>query len=298
MGTVIERVTLATGGWRNRHSALRLAVTAGRDCLRDAGCAAHDVDLLINAGVYRDRNLGEPALAALIQQDIGANPEEPHAHAHGTFSFDVSNGSCGILTALQIADGFLTSHSIKRALIVAGDANPGHGMSEDFPFSAAAGALLCTWAGDESGFGRFHWVTAADNGQSFKATVGLVDRKNVLRFAVADKCDYEFADVAAKAALTCLNEEHAELSQVDAVIAAPAHRPYRSALAERLGVPDDRLTVAGDEQMHTAALAAAFSHAADTIRPGGTALLIAAGAGITAGASLYRLPGKPPSRQL
>ena len=37
------------------------------------------MDLLINAGIYRDRNLGEPALAAMIQQDIGAHPEDPHA---------------------------------------------------------------------------------------------------------------------------------------------------------------------------------------------------------------------------
>jgi 3-oxoacyl-[acyl-carrier-protein] synthase III len=60
-----------------------------------------EFDLLVNAGMYRDRNLGEPALAALIQDDIGANTEDPHAEAHGTFSFDVANGACGVLTALQ-----------------------------------------------------------------------------------------------------------------------------------------------------------------------------------------------------
>src|SRR6476620_11719056 len=107
MGTVIERVQLAEGHWRDRHSALRLAVRAARDCLRDAGRRPHDIDLLINAGIYRDRNLGEPALAAMIQEDIGANPEDPHAGSHGTFSFDVMNGSCSVLTALQVVDGFL-----------------------------------------------------------------------------------------------------------------------------------------------------------------------------------------------
>ena len=30
MGTVIDRVTLARGGWRNRHSALHLAVSDGQ----------------------------------------------------------------------------------------------------------------------------------------------------------------------------------------------------------------------------------------------------------------------------
>jgi 3-oxoacyl-[acyl-carrier-protein] synthase III len=101
MGTVIEQVSLTGGGWRTRHSALHLAVKAAKHCLHKAGRSAHDVDLLINAGIYRDRNLAEPALAAMIQEDIGANPEDPHQQAHGTFSFDVSNGSCGILTALH-----------------------------------------------------------------------------------------------------------------------------------------------------------------------------------------------------
>jgi 3-oxoacyl-[acyl-carrier-protein] synthase III len=52
---------------------------------------------------------GEPAIAALIQEDIGANPEDPHDDAHGTFSFDIANGTFGVLIALQIVDGFLRS---------------------------------------------------------------------------------------------------------------------------------------------------------------------------------------------
>ena len=84
--------------------------------------------------------LGEPALAAMIQQDIGANPEDPHANAHGTFSFDISNGACGVLAALQIVDGFMKSRAIDCALVVASDADPGHGMSETL-------SVLAGWGG-------------------------------------------------------------------------------------------------------------------------------------------------------
>src|ERR1700740_352993 len=121
MGTTIDRLNVTRGGWRARHSALRLAVTAAKTCLAGGQRDAPDVDLLINAGIYRDKNLGEPALAALIQEDVGANPEDPHAGAHGTFSFDIANGVCGVLTALQIVDGFLRTRSIHRALVVASD---------------------------------------------------------------------------------------------------------------------------------------------------------------------------------
>ena len=125
MGTVIERMVVTRAGWLHRHSALQVAVTAAKNCLERAGREAGDLDLLINAGLYRDRNLGEPALAALIQEDVGAHPENPHPDAHGTFSFDVANGTCGVLTALQIVDGFLRSGTIEHALVVASDADPG-----------------------------------------------------------------------------------------------------------------------------------------------------------------------------
>ena len=123
----------------------------------------------------------------MIQHDIGANPEDPHGHAHGTFSFDVANGTCGVLTALQIVDGFLRSHTIECALVVASDANPGHGLSEDFPFSPAGAALLCHWIEADCGLERIHWVSIPDDGESFNATVGLVDGRNVLRFSESQK---------------------------------------------------------------------------------------------------------------
>ena len=164
------------------------------------------MDLLINTGIYRDKNLAEPALAALIQHDIGANPEDPHDDAHGTFSFDISNGTCGVLTALQIIDGFLRSHTINCALVVASDANPGRGMSEHFPFSPVGAALLCDWSDDDFGLGRVHWVNIPDDGENFRATVGLEDARNVLRFSGSAAMDEQFAAAGAQVARSCLQE--------------------------------------------------------------------------------------------
>src|SRR5271166_5548979 len=231
MGTVIDRLDVTRAGWRTRHSALHLAVAAAKTCLQRAGREPDDVDLLINTGIYRDKNLAEPALAALIQEDIGANPEDPHDDAHGTFSFDISNGTCGVLTALQIVDGFLRSHTINCALVVASDANPGRGMSEHFPFSPVGAALLCDWSDDDFGLGRVHWVNVPDDGENFRATVGL-------------------------------QEASLGLSDVDIIVAAPARHAYRAALAAQLAVPVERITVADDESMHTASLVAALRSAA------------------------------------
>lgn len=294
MGTVIDRIDIAAPRWRDRHSALHLAVTAAKTCLQRAGCDPDELDLVVNAGIYRDRNIGEPALAALIQDDIGANPEDPHAGAHGTFSFDIANGTCGVLTALHVVDGFFRAHSIRHALVVASDADPGHGMSEHFPFSAAGAALLCGWADDDCGLSPVSWVNANDEASegAFSATVGFADARNVLRFSESAAMEERFAAAAAEAARTCLDAHSVRLSDIDMIVAAPARRGFPSALSNELGVPVDRISVAVDQRMHTAALAAAFEQQAERLTPGAHILLVCAGAGVTAGAALYRQPAR------
>ncbi|OSC24420.1 3-oxoacyl-ACP synthase [Mycobacterium vulneris] len=291
MGMIIDRIAIARPRWRNRHSALHLAVAAGKDCLQRAGRDPHELDLVVNAGIYRDRNLGEPALAALIQGDIGANPEDPHTGAHGTFSFDIANGACGMLTALQVVDGFLRSRAIQLALIVASDADPGHGMSERFPFSAAGAALLCRWTDEDYGLSPVSWWNAEEpmgEAQSFTATVGFADSRNVLRFDQSGDMDERFAAAAASAVCRCLEAQSAQLTDVDVIVAAPARDGYRSSLSDKLGVPVDKITVADDQHMHTAALAAAFGQHAETLPAGAQILFVVAGAGTTGGAALYR----------
>ena len=285
MGTIIDRMGVTEGGWRSRHSALHLAVSAAKSCLHDAGRDANAVDLLVNAGIYRDKNLAEPALAALIQEDVGANPEDPHGDEHGTFSFDISNGTCGILTGLQIVDGFLRSHTIGCALITASDADPGRGMSEDFPFSPVGAALLCRWTDDDYGLGPVSWVN--DDGEDFQATVGSHAR-NVLRFRESPEFDERLAATAAQAARACLRDSARTLSDIDFVIAAPARHGYRAALATHLDMAPERIIVADDEKMHTASLAVALQQARDHLPVGARVMIVAAGAGVTAGAALYR----------
>jgi 3-oxoacyl-[acyl-carrier-protein] synthase III len=290
MGTIIDGLHVTRGTWRSRRSALRLAVAAAKGCLVNAGTAPSDLDLLINAGIYRDRNLGEPALAAIIQDDIGANPEDPHSDAHGTFSFDIANGACGVLTALQIADGFLRSHTISRALVVASDADPGRGASERFPFSPVGAALSCKWSDENEGLGPIFWASRPDDGQNSRATITFDEFRNVLRFRESAAIDLELAAAGAHAARRCLDEAGIDVSDVPVIIAAPPRHQYRAELAAQLEVSVERIAVASDEHMHTASLVAALERETEKIPTGTPVLLVASGAGIVAGAALYRMP--------
>src|SRR5512146_448246 len=109
MGTRIDAA--ATDTHRGRligRGTLHLTDVAARSCLDRAHRRSEDLDLLINAGIYKDRNVAEPALASIIQEDIDANIGGTPARLghHGTFSFDVLNGGCGVITAAQLADSF------------------------------------------------------------------------------------------------------------------------------------------------------------------------------------------------
>ena len=178
MGTRIEAV--ATAHARRgpfRKGALKLADEAARACLARAHREAGDIDLLINAGIYREDNLAEPALAAMIQEDIGANPgHPPREGAHGTFSFDVANGGCGVLTALELLDGFVRSGTIRTGLVVASDSAPG--ASESFPFPAVGGAMLVRSASGGGGFVDFAFETFDEGAGVFESAIGWRERSD------------------------------------------------------------------------------------------------------------------------
>ena len=176
MGTTIDATAVVKEVAANARRPPSLRRCCAVICLRAADVPPNDVDVLLNAGIYRDRNLGEPALAALIQEDIGANLGDPPVGGHGTFSFDVANGSAGVLTALQIADGLLATRIATWVLVVAGDANPGHRMARNFPFAPVAGALLCGWSESPAGFMRFASASFPDLAEEWTSHVEFARR--------------------------------------------------------------------------------------------------------------------------
>src|SRR6266511_1636477 len=277
MGTTIEAVAVASGRWPTRRSARKLADDAIRASVARAGVSAGDIDLLLNAGLYRDRILAEPALAALIQADVGANPEDPHPGRHGTFSFDVANGACGPLTALHIADGFLRAGTIQHALVVASDTNPGRGLAPRFPFAASGAAAVCRWDDQAGGLLGFRWeMSSPEDG-------------DLLRISQDPAFGDQAAAWAGKAAASLLADHGVAPGDIDLVVPSPLTATFLDALPAHLGVPGDRLvTVPGADRVHTAGLlvALAAAHEQGRYDDARRVLLVSAGAGIVAGAAL------------
>lgn len=296
MGTRIEAVVTARSRrpWHLARGAIRLEEDAARACLERAGRRAEDVDLLVNAGLYKEKNTAEPALASIIQEDIGANPgHPPRRDRHGTFSFDVSNGGAGALTAAQLVDAFVGPGTARLGLVVAGDADPAPGTSEGFPFASAAGALLLAHSDDGEGFRRFAFRTFPEHAGLFEAHLAwdATARRNVVRVTE----DRDFADACAacatRTAAELLDVERVRGSDVDLLVTSQYPPGFPERLAHALGAPLESVprVAEGLTRAHTAGPLASLEAAVDggAFARARNVLFVAAGAGVTIAAALY-----------
>ena len=256
------------------------------------------MDLLINAGVYEDKSISEPAIASLIQEDIGANPEQQAGAGQGTFSFDVRNGACGLLTGIHLVDGMLASGTVELGMVVASDMDPEPGVSEGFGFPAVGGAVLLSADDSRPGFTAFEFATFPEFAELFQSYVDWQedarrsgdrsrpehphrrDRRVLRRPGRSSAPSRPPGELAAANGL--------DLGEVDLLVATASVPGFADALAKRLGVSAERVASPSDglAGAHTAAPAVALESV--RLEAGRTALFVSAGAGITVVAALYR----------
>jgi 3-oxoacyl-[acyl-carrier-protein] synthase III len=292
MGTIVEASAIAIPGGDPPTGAVRLADAAARACMERAHRAPGDVQLLINAGVYLDRNISEPAIAALIQDDIDANLEPEPGGGQGTFSFDVRNGACGLLTGIELIDGLLASGTIEAGMVVAADADPEPGLTEGFGFPALGGAVMLRTDGARPGFTRFRSATFPEYDHLFSSAIDWRaengDGRNALTVEIAEDYPARVLECAQTTTRELAAADGLTLGEVGVLYATASTPGFGRALAERLGIPPARAASPPDglDRAHSAGLAAVLESV--PLAEAGTALLISAGAGITVAAAVYR----------
>ena len=317
MGTHIEAVWAQAGSGPRKTTARGLANSAARSCFALAGHAPGDIDMLINVGMYREDSMGEPALAALIQQDIGTSPGRRPAgrgggagqqgHA-GTFSFDLLNGACGAITAIQIEAGLLKSGVIRLGAVVSSDVQPDVKDPGAAFLRPAGGALLLGWRDGPAGFTDFATETFPEYQDLF--TSGLVWRRrpgihgvpaprlgtgrNEMVVTVKPGYHARLADCAEEAARRFLRRLDLAVGDIDLLVPAPAHPDFVDRLRGRLHVPGDRVAYTPEDlaAAYTTGPIAALQAAIKLGRlaEARTTLLLAAGPGATVALALYRQP--------
>src|ERR1022692_799022 len=248
MGTIIEASATATASAHQRSltlGALELADPAARSCLERAGRTAEELDLLINAGVFHDRILSEPAFASLIQEDIGANLGHPAAAGHGTFSFDVYNGACGLLTGIHLIDAMLESGTVELGMVVASDMDPEPGVSEGFTFPGVGGAVLLSADNSRAGFTAFQFATFPEFAELLQSYVdwhddarhGLAGHgRNTLTVEIDESYAARALECAESTVRNLAGARALDLGEVDLLVATASVPAFAVGLAARLGV--------------------------------------------------------------
>jgi 3-oxoacyl-[acyl-carrier-protein] synthase-3 len=152
-----------------KKGTISLSVRAARKVLKQGNLDPNDLGLLINSSVYKDENIGEPAMASFIQRDIEANrfPSE----GSSTFAFDILDSGCGLLTGLELIDGLIESGNVENGIIVTSDVNPSVKYTIGFKFKNSAAAILIGRSNDGSGFRGFRQFEYPEDRETLESSV-------------------------------------------------------------------------------------------------------------------------------
>lgn len=294
MGTIIKATGISTN--RASSSSVDHAVEAGLACLKAGGVEVKDIDLLINVGVYRDENIGEPAMAALIQKGLGVKCDYFRGQAEqAPFSVDLMNSSCGLINAIQVSESLLKIKKIKYALIVSSDAHPSKKMNANFPFSCFGGAMLLEYTDDDAtGFKQYAFKNSKTIDHSLTGYVDLSERDTDARdrITVNIPADYytEILKFTIETVGDFLSSTGADRSNLK-LVAPQINEGFGKKVALSTGLNDasiiDLYKEYGDA--HSSALIMAYHLAIQNgqYKKDDPILFVAAGAGLSAACTLY-----------
>jgi 3-oxoacyl-[acyl-carrier-protein] synthase-3 len=292
MGSIIDAVGLSTPGFFRRGS-VDMEIKAAKDCLKNAQLDPNLLGILINTGIYRDRNIAEPAIATFIQKEIGAN--EIFSGERSTFSFDLTNGGCGMLTGAMVVDGFLQSGAIDHGMVVTADIDPVSGESLGYGFTPAAAAILMSRGEDGCGFLHFKAETEARFIDDMKGTLEWRQHKrkmgNFLVLSQAEGYAKECAKYALENLDAFLKDISLKMKDIDLIIPSQSPVGFLGELKKRKGLEEKLVDVTDRlENAHTAGIGFALERAMSSGRFGAAknCLFLTVGAGITVSLALYR----------
>ena len=299
MGVVIK----ASGISEQSHaSSIDNAVLAARHCMEQAAIDPADIDLLINVGIYRDDNIMEPSIAALIQQRLGLNPDPIKSGFDSrTFSFDLMNGACGFLNAVDVAGAMLETGVYRNVLVVGGDVHPSRQDMPGFPFSSRGGAVLLRFSTDpQAGFGRVQSEsTTRQDYFGYRSHGALQDfgdsgRQHGLVLLQPD-FQTRFCQRLAQSVGRMLELQAVAPKQIDVLVTSQLESGFPRSLAVAVGLHADAHVVDLYDDMgdpHTAApmLCLHALQQRGLLVPGQTILFALVGSGIATTCALYRVP--------
>ncbi|RKH38184.1 beta-ketoacyl-ACP synthase III [Corallococcus sicarius] len=276
-----------------------LAVQASRQALEMAGVSPEDVDLIVVGTVTPDMPM--PSCAALVQAKLGARR---------AFAFDVSAACAGALYALSVADQFVRTGQVKRALVVGADVlsrtvdwtdrntcvlfGDGAGAlvlgADSEPGAMAPRGILSTHLRTDGSLADLLCIPGG--GSRTPVTADNVDAK-LHKLKMNGKEVFRFAVRAlVESTQTSLGAHGMTPGQVDHVIAHQANLRILEAVLERLEIPREKcwLNLHKYGNTSSASLPMSLDEAwrAGRLKRGDVIAMMAIGAGMAWGSAVVR----------
>jgi 3-oxoacyl-[acyl-carrier-protein] synthase-3 len=275
--------------------SVALTAAAATACLERAGLEPDAVDLLINCGIYRDDNIIEPAMAALIQKRVGINRDPSRFPvASVAHSFDLMNSSVGVLNALQVVDAQMRVGRLDHALVVAGDCHPSGRPQPGFPYRHAGAAFLLR----RSSEGRAGFEAHASGSVQlpsygrwgYNDTGAWGDKARQAAEVEEDEAGLVALELAAVERARAFMAQHAVHTEGLVVLPSALSQGFSVRLAAGLGLDPGQVMdpFAAQGDTHSASPVAAYALADGLEQAPRCLLFVAAGSGPSVGCSLYR----------
>ena len=276
-----------------------LSVLAARDALAVAGIDPLDIDLVIVGTCSPDYPL--PATAVLVATELGAR------RAAG---FDLQAACSGFLYALATGSGFIRSGMYRNVLVIGVEVLSRFINWQDrgtcVLFGDGAGAVLLS-ASDQPG-GLIGWELFSDGtgcegiivpagGSARPASAQTVaDKLHYIQMAGAEVYKYATRQMA-DSAVAALKAANLSVEEVDQFVFHQANLRIIKSVEKALSIPEEKVFVNIEKYGNTSAasvpMALVEAVAAGRIKPGDKILMVAFGAGYTAGAAVVEWTADP-----
>ncbi len=272
-----------------------LAVRAAARALEAAAVDPIDVELIVVSTVTPDTFF--PSTGCILQDRLGAS----HAAA-----FDLSAACSGFIYGLSVADAYLRAGLMRNILVIGAETLSKVVDWSDrgtcVLFADGAGAALVQRTTGDSRILSTHLYADGSKGKQliipgggsrYPVSQKVLD-ENLVKIKMAN--GNEVFKVAVRsmedAALAALKANGAEITDIDLFVPHQANARIINAVAQRLGVPKERIVVNIDRFGNTSAasIPIALDEAvrAGRLKPGDLLLLAAFGGGLTWGSALIR----------
>ncbi|HEY3198341.1 MAG TPA: beta-ketoacyl-ACP synthase III [Nitrospirales bacterium] len=271
-----------------------LGTEAAQAALARAGWDPASLDLIVVATCTPDMPL--PSTACLIQRNLKATR---------AFAFDLAAACSGFLYGLSVADLYVRSGTCRRVLLIGTEVMSGMmdwtDRSTCILFGDGAGAVLLEPSTDGSGILSTHlhsdgnlWdlVCVEGGGSRIPASAKMLENRQHLMKMKGNETFKVAVKTLEATAREALAANHLDVKDVDLFIPHQANLRILTAVAERLGLEQERLVVNMARYGNTSAasipLALDEAIEAGRVKPGSRILMAAFGSGLTWASALLK----------